>query len=141
MSGRREQVHGRSKFEVRALHSDSSAHLWGKVVMPLSAAARRAIAQAEAEGLMLLRSSKNATGFLCVHKLKPGQPKPYQAQLSRNGKQHVKQRSLGNFATAEEAALAVARFLGPEECAARSCCGSPPRTCSAGSTCTGSGGR
>ena len=37
--------------------------------------------------------------------LKPGNPKPYQAQVSRGGKRV----SLGSFATAEEAALCVAR--------------------------------
>ena len=42
--------------------------------MPLSAAARRAIAQAEAEGLVLLRSS-NTAGFVGVNIAKPGQPK------------------------------------------------------------------
>ena len=37
--------------------------------------------------------------------VKPGQPKPYQAQVSRGGKM----AHLGSFATAEEAALHVAR--------------------------------
>ena len=43
---------------------------------------------------------------------KPGQPRPYQAKVTRGGKQV----SLGCFATAEEAALCVARS--PEEQAA-----------------------
>ena len=37
--------------------------------------------------------------------VKPGQPKPYQARVKRGGK-HVQ---LGSFATAEEAALCIAR--------------------------------
>ena len=52
--------------------------------MPLSAAARRAIAQAEEEGLVLVRSSDNASGFLGVTNDKIGQPKPYEARLKRD---------------------------------------------------------
>ena len=51
--------------------------------------------------------AKNKAGYLGVKLAKPGQPKPYQAQLSRGGKLV----SLGSFATAEEAALCVARSL------------------------------
>ena len=40
-----------------------------------------------------------------MHLSKPGRPKPYQAQVSRGGKKVP----LGHFATAEEAALCVAR--------------------------------
>ena len=40
--------------------------------------------------------------------------KPFQAQLRHGGRNN----QLGTFATAEEAALAVARFLGPEGVAA-----------------------
>jgi hypothetical protein len=43
-----------------------------------------------------------------VHLGKPGQPKPYQAQVTRGGKHVV----LGSFATAEEAALCIARSRG-----------------------------
>ena len=60
--------------------------------------------QAEAEGLTL-RTAKNGTGFLGVRLDKPGQPKPYQARVTRNGKVV----SLGHFVTAEEASLCVAR--------------------------------
>eukprot|EP00964_Phaeocystis_antarctica_P051255 scaffold29901_cov63-Phaeocystis_antarctica.AAC.9 len=60
--------------------------------------------QARAEGLTL-RVAENTTGYFGVYLAKPGQPKPYRAQVSRGGK-HV---SLGSFATAEEAALCVAR--------------------------------
>ena len=61
-------------------------------------------AQAEAEGLTLLRAD-NKTGYFGVHHSHPGYPKPYQAQVWRGGKQV----HLGYFATAEEAALCVAR--------------------------------
>ena len=59
--------------------------------------------QAEAEGLTLLKSD-NTTGYFGVV-LQPGHPKPYQAQVRRGGKQVY----LGCFATAEEAALCIAR--------------------------------
>ena len=58
------------------------------------------------EGLTLLVTD-NTAGFYGVKLAKPSQPKPYQAQLRRGGKQV----SLGSFATAEEAALCVARSL------------------------------
>ena len=60
--------------------------------------------QAEAEGLTLLEAD-NKTGYFGVCLVKPGTAKPYQAQVSRGGKQEY----LGTFATAEEAALCVAR--------------------------------
>ena len=63
-----------------------------------------ALQQAQAEELTLLKA-KNTTGFYGVHLKNPGTPKPYQVQLKRGGKRV----SLGNFATAEEAALCVAR--------------------------------
>ena len=56
---------------------------------------------ANAEGLTL-RLGDSATGHYGVALNKPGQPRPYQARVSHSG-------SLGNFATAEEAALCVAR--------------------------------
>ena len=61
-------------------------------------------AQAEAEGLTLL-VAENKTGYFGVHFKKPGQPNPYHAELRRGGKKV----HLGYFATAEEAALCVAR--------------------------------
>ena len=60
--------------------------------------------QAEAERLTLLVAD-NTTGYFGVYLVNPGQPKPYLAQLRRGGKQVY----LGCFATAEEAALCVAR--------------------------------
>ena len=59
--------------------------------------------QAEAEGLTLLKAD-NKTGYFGVRHM-PGKPKPYQAKVTRGGKKV----HLGSFATAEEAALCVAR--------------------------------
>ena len=59
--------------------------------------------QAEAEGLTLLKADNKAGYFGVYHK--PGQPKPYEARVSRGGTVV----HLGSFATAEEAALCVAR--------------------------------
>ena len=80
----------------------------------LSAAAptaEEAAAQALAEGLTLVRSSSQ-TG--CKNVALSGGAKPYQSHVSVNGKR----KTLGSFATAEEAALAYARFLGPASSAA-----------------------
>ena len=60
--------------------------------------------QAQAEGLTLLKAD-NKAGYFGVHLNNPGRPKPYQAQVSRGGKMVP----LGNFTTAEEAALCIAR--------------------------------
>jgi hypothetical protein len=60
--------------------------------------------QAQAEKLTLL-VAECSTGYFGVHLTKPGQPKPYQAKVQRGGKQV----HLGIFATAEEAALCIAR--------------------------------
>ena len=59
--------------------------------------------QAQAEGLTLLEAD-NTTGYYCVFP-QSGKSKRYYAKVSRGGKQV----SLGSFATAEEAALCVAR--------------------------------
>ena len=77
--------------------------------------------QAQAERLPLLRA-KSKTGYFGVHLTHPGKPKPYQAQVSRGGKKVY----LGCFATAEEAALCVARS--PEgQAAAQSAAAAPVR--------------
>jgi predicted secreted protein len=60
--------------------------------------------QAHAEKLTLL-AADNKAGYFGVHLAKPGQSKPYQAGVWRGGKTVF----LGTFATAEEAALCVAR--------------------------------
>jgi NADH:ubiquinone oxidoreductase subunit D len=60
--------------------------------------------QAQAEKLTLL-VAENKSGYFGVYLNKPGHPKPYQARVTRGGKEVY----LGMFATAEEAALHVAR--------------------------------
>ena len=64
-----------------------------------------ALRQAEAEGLSLLRAEVNSTGYKGVSFDRKAKAKPYQAQVRRGGKTVT----LGQFATAEEAALVVAR--------------------------------
>ena len=59
--------------------------------------------QADAEGLTLLEADNKAGYFGVCHL--PGRPKPYQARVRRGGKEV----HLGSFATAEEAALCIAR--------------------------------
>ena len=68
--------------------------------------AAEAHAAAEEEGLTLLRAD-NPTGFKHVSRYGDAS-KPFKAQLKHGGRH----KNLRNFATAEEAALAVARFLG-----------------------------
>ena len=59
--------------------------------------------QAQAEGLTLL-VAENKTGYFGVYH-QPGRSRPYKAEVRRGGKNV----NLGRFATAEEAALCVAR--------------------------------
>ena len=78
--------------------------------MSLSRSAGEALRQAEAEGLTMLRNVEggrysNSTGFKGVAFDRNKKSKPFQAQVHRGGKQ----LTLGYFATAEEAALHVAR--------------------------------
>ena len=80
-------------------------------------------AQAEAEGLTLL-VAENKAGYFGVHLVNPGQPKPYLAQLRRGGNMV----HLGCFATAEEAALFVARSPEGQAAAARAAAAALPRT-------------
>eukprot|EP00964_Phaeocystis_antarctica_P092609 scaffold59590_cov48-Phaeocystis_antarctica.AAC.2 len=70
----------------------------------ISMTSEEARQQAQVEGLTL-RVAGNTTGYFGVHLAKPGQRKPYQAASKRGGKRV----HLGYFATAEEAALCVAR--------------------------------
>ena len=78
---------------------------------------------AQAEKLTLL-VTKGKTGYFGVHLSKPGRPKPYQAQVSRGGA--GKRVPLGCFATAEEAALCVARSPeGQVEAAKRAAAAAP----------------
>jgi len=78
-----------------------------------------ALRLAEGEGLRLLRSESNNTGYKGVSFTR-GRPKPYKAQVRRGGKDV----SLGYFATAEEAALSYART--PEAQAAVAAAAAPP---------------
>ena len=68
-------------------------------------------AAAAAEGLELVPSSSNETGFKGVQKHACGK---YVASICENGKQHY----LGRFATPEEAALCYARYVGAKRAAA-----------------------
>jgi len=78
--------------------------------------------QAEAEGLTLLKAD-NKAGYFGVRLDKPGYPKPYAAKVSRGGKE----AHLGHFATAEEAALCVARTPEGQAAATRSAAPPPPQ--------------
>ena len=70
---------------------------------PLTSAEARQQAQAEDPTLLV---ADNKTGYFGVRRIDTlGLAKPYQARLTRGGKQMY----LGYFATAEEAALCVAR--------------------------------
>ena len=89
--------------------------------MPRRHASLEAQQQAQAEGLTLLVSD-NTTGYLGVNH-QPGRPKPYQAQVNRGGKSVC----LGSFATAEEAALCIARSPEGQEAAKRAAA-APPLT-------------
>ena len=59
---------------------------------------------AQAEGLTLLKA-ENKAGYFGVYFNKPGEPKSYQGRVWRGGKDVY----LSYFATAEEAALCIAR--------------------------------
>ena len=77
--------------------------------------------QAQAEGLTLLRAD-NKGGYFGVSVVYPGRPKPYQARVQRGGDRV----SLGYFATAEEAALCVARSPEGREAAKKAEAAPPP---------------
>ena len=78
--------------------------------------------QAQVEGLTLLKAD-NKAGYFGVNLNQPGRPKPYQAKVWRGGKKV----HLGSFATAEEAALCIARSLEGQAAAPRSAA-APPLT-------------
>ena len=77
----------------------------------------------EAEAELTLLVAKNKTGYFGVHLNQPGQPKPYQARVTRGGKSV----SLGNFATVEEAALCIARSPEGRKAAERVASAAAPR--------------
>ena len=70
----------------------------------------------------LLVLAENKTGYLGVSLTHPGQAKPYQARVGRGGQQV----HLGFFATAEEAALCVARSPEGQAVAAKRAAAPPP---------------
>ena len=63
--------------------------------------------------LTLVRT-QGKTGFKAVCKSSKPTRDPYQVGIKRNGRH----QSLGTYSSAAEAALAYARFLGPEKSAA-----------------------
>ena len=69
---------------------------------------------AEEEGLQLVPATNNASGFRGVSRNGSSMSNPFRAEIWQGGEQ----QSLGTFTTVAEAALAVARFLGPAGCAA-----------------------
>mgnify|MGYP006147966011 CR=1 FL=1 len=81
------------------------SHISLRGMMSPSRSAEEALREAEAEGLTVLRSERSSTGYKGVSFNRPGNPKPYQTQVQRGGRQV----HLGCFATPEEAALVVAR--------------------------------
>ena len=90
--------------EEAALHFARTPEAQAAAALPLPMTADEALAQAEAEGLTLARSD-NQTGFGHVSVHPERKARPYYASVKRDGKNV----HLGNFATAEEAALHVAR--------------------------------
>jgi hypothetical protein len=79
--------------------------------------------QAQAEEVTQL-VAKNTTGYFGARLNKPGRPKPYQARVRSGGKNLY----LGSFATAEEAALHVARSPEGRAAAAERAAAAPPLT-------------
>ena len=76
----------------------------------------------KAEKLMLVVAETTTGYFGVAHR--PGRPKPYQAHLRRGGKQVY----LGYFASAEEAALCVARSPEGQAAAAERAAAAAPLT-------------
>ena len=80
--------------------------------------------QARAEGLTLLVTNSkynSTTGYFGVSLKQPGKAKPYRAEVRRGGKPV----GLGSFATAEEAALCIARTPEGEAAAKRLAAAAP----------------
>eukprot|EP00964_Phaeocystis_antarctica_P009803 scaffold5333_cov56-Phaeocystis_antarctica.AAC.1 len=104
----------------RSPEGQAAARTAAAAVAPLTSDEARQ--QAQAEGLTLL-VAENKTGYFGVRQ-HPGRPKPYLAQVSRGGKD----ASLGSFATAEEAALCIARSPEGQAAAAEQAAAAPPLT-------------
>mgnify|MGYP001234511258 CR=1 FL=1 len=82
---------------------------------------KKARQQVQAEGLTL-RVAESKTGYLGVYHHSSMKHKPYQAQVWRGGKM----ASLGCFATAEEAALYIARSPEGQRAAEKAAAAPPP---------------
>ena len=106
-------VHVPPPSEVRVKEEPDSSHARKRArddgvanqERPESMAAAKAIEQARAEGLTLERSDRNRSGFMNVWFDGNNQTNPYRAGMWRDGKS----MQIGNFPTAEQAALHVAR--------------------------------
>jgi len=96
----------------KAAHRSARGGKSGPVPMTVEEAeaqAEAAEAQAEAEGLTLQRS-ENQTGYVGVYVNTSNKVKPFEARVRRGGQRVF----IGHFATAEEAALEVARVVADE---------------------------
>ena len=100
----------RAAAEAAEANSERLQPLTADEAMAAAAAVRAAAA---AEGLELVPSSSNQTGFRGVCK-NHGYHGKYKAELKSSGKRYY----LGMFATPEEAALRYARHVGAERAAA-----------------------
>ena len=80
-----------------------------KIGLPRALTAEEARTAAEREGLELLLSTTNGTGFKYVTKRPRRLSHPYEAYVCEKGSN----RTLGSFATATEAALCYARYTAP----------------------------
>ena len=96
--------------DTAAAETAAEAEIKCKGASPLTA--KEAVAAAEAQGLELVKSSRSATGFYGVAKTHRGTFVP---QITEAGKN----RSLGTYKTAEEAALIRAQHIGHEQGAAQ----------------------
>jgi len=89
--------------------------------VPLTSEEARQQAQAEKVTLLV---AENGRGYVGVTLSMHGRPKPYQARVTRGGTKV----SLGSFATAEEAALHVARTPEAQAAAAERAAAAAPLT-------------
>ena len=91
------------------IEAEAPADEFGAAADPAARAAA-ALAAAEAEGLTLARAD-TPSGYVHVRHRTGSRTKPFAADMNSSSRHHF----LGMFATAEEAALAVARFRASEE--------------------------
>ena len=79
--------------------------------------AEEALRQAEAEGLTLVRSERSSSGYKGVGFDRNCKTKAYKARVAEEVWRGSKTVYLGYYATAEEAALVLARNAAPQETA------------------------